>query len=309
MGGFSRPKSPPLPGDADQIAVDATGFLVSAGADVQSWAASVDARLLDARATGLVTGGAVTITGDLEVTVAAGTGAILSTAGSYSDIAWSETVLAVTGASGQALRWVRVTAAGTPEVTLEPDNEERARDHVYLKTLSVTDNVITGRANVAVQPQQAAQQLRDVMRVLGVLRAEGITLGPAGGLQLEFTAGAVLAPGGGTEAGQSAAPHRISIAASSPAAFRMAYRGGLVPSDVLDLPVGVYDLNGVLTAVPGASSRATVTTMHLFPRTCAGSMARRSTTASTMAWPLFGHASRSPYRTSHGATRSWSGGS
>lgn len=251
------------------VTFDNASFDVLSSTGGQDLLNEIDQRLLDARATGVRYGGAVTINGgdNTLVDVAAGAGAILDLADPenpvYTPVVWAAS--AGIDPPDSTVSHVYVTSGGTVTISAgEPTQSER-RSRIILGVVStVTGAVVTGIAQEPVPIQQPAQQVRDIMEAIGRVRISGASLAANGtNLRFDVTSGRILSPGANFQ-NDANDPHTNVVASAVQATFQMATQSGPDGSNTQDLDVGFYDVGGTRTAIPGVNARAVIYTVYRF---------------------------------------------
>ena len=135
---------------------------------------------------------------------------------------------------------------------------------IWLWRVSIRGGVVTGTTSIVQPLQQYGPQIWDIFRAYGVVKKDLNLSAASNNLTIAISDGEVYVPGGNFFT-DSTNPHEITISAQSPLTFRHVVQTGTQGSDVTALDVGNYDLAGVITAIPGATSRAQIFTLKLFP--------------------------------------------
>lgn len=253
---------------ATAVSVSTTGFGVLSPAATTAQAAFIeaDAALLKARSTGVQYGGALTNLGGGQVRIAAGVGGILTitdpSAPVYNAVSWTQTDLNLSGADG--VYYVYVTTAGAVLTTLTVPDEANSRDRMYLWRVSIRSGLVSGTGSIVTPLQHYGQQIRDLFEAVGPLK-RGLALSSvAANLTFAISSGNAYIHGVNFYNAPKT-PHRISVSALSPVTFRHVDQQGDQTTDRTALDVGNYDVAGTITAVPGATTRATIFTVYFFP--------------------------------------------
>lgn len=224
----------------------------------------IDAALIDSASTGIRHGGAVTDSGGAEIDVASGAGVILDnstpSAPIYRSVTW--------GASNNislpnGLSYVYVASDGLVRSrTTAPDHTDY-RTNIWLARVSVTLGDVTAVSPIPMPAQQYGPQIWDLFKALGPTK-NGLEISAnATDLTIEVAQGEIYSPGVNFF-NDPLNPHESQFSVASPATFRMATQTGPVGSDITSLMVTNYDVGGTVTAIPGASTRATIFTVYRF---------------------------------------------
>jgi len=238
------------------------GRNVIPGTDLDLILDETDRALLNVRTTGIQFGGFVSTVSGNTVAVSAGRGAILDNSDpsdpSYYSVTWNVTNVALPDGTS----WLYVNNAGAISSTLtEPTPTFRRLNIILARALVLSGSVAFIQQDVS-PSQQGGHEWRDLAEIVGAAKPEGdLILSPTGAnLQINLSAGTLFSPGAG---GASITPHTVAFSAQAPITIRSSLRTGAIVSTGNNLDVGFYDVAGVRTAVPGATSRATVFTFFM----------------------------------------------
>ena len=253
-------------GAASGVTVDNSSFKVLTFNNSQQLWEETDVALLNARATGIRFGGNLSDLGAGSVRITAGGGTILNITNPaspvYYNLSWSQTDLDLSGADD--VYFIGVDNTGTVfSGTTEPSHADY-RLNIWLWRVSIRGGVVSGTTFIGQPVQQGVAQVWDIWRALGFIKKD-IVLSPAStDLTLAHSAGEIYVPGINFQT-SALNPHELDVAATSPITFRHVTANGTQTADRTALDVGNYDLNNVVTAIPGATSRAQIMTIKLFP--------------------------------------------
>ena len=197
-------------------------------------------------ASGLVSGGTLTLVSANIVNIAAGTGIITDISNPASlnrtDVSWpAQTV--VLPANGATARFVSVSSAGTPGTQLLAEERAVRRTRVVLGILFYDDagNIIE-IANTPQPVDQTANDFLDLRRALGgAFKVSGGVLTPASGRQIAMTETRVFAPASRWRS-QPADPNLVSIGGGSPIVFDVVRANATtVVTATSDVPNTIYE--------------------------------------------------------------------
>ena len=220
-------------------------------------------------ASGLVSGGTLTlVTGNL-VNIAAGSGIITDITNpsnlSRTDISWSAQTV-VLPANGATARFVSVGMSGTPGTQLLAEERTVRRTRVVLGILFYDDagNIIE-IANTPQPVDQTANDFLDLRRALGgAFKVSGGVMTPSTGRRIAMTEARVFAPASRWRS-QAADPNVVSIGGGSPIVFDVVRADATaVVSATSDVPNAIYEAGAIpagfatihyLFGRPGSPSR------------------------------------------------------
>lgn len=228
---------------------------------------TVETLVVDGGSTGWLSDGGMSTTGT-SVTIAAGTGQIVDTSTvppTITRLAWPETVLDWSAVAEGQQQHVYVDDTATVQYrTAEPTHAEW-RSLVWLHRGVVRSGQVTGATSIAMPARQHTAQLWDVWRAYGAVK-RGLELAPAtgGGLTLRRAAGELYGPGINTTA-DVGNPHENEFATADPLTFQHRDRNNVSGGDTTTLDVGQWDNAGTVEAIPGATSRAAIHAVYMFP--------------------------------------------
>lgn len=246
--------------------IDNASFEVLTGTDAQTLWEQNDVELLNARSTGVRYGGALTDQGSGVIRIAAGGGGILDNSTpstpTYTAITWSQTDLDLSAADG--VYFIYVNSSGTVVSTTTMPNHSEYRTGIYLHRVSIRSGVYSASTSIVQPLQQYGPQIWDIWRSLGPIK-RGFELSAAStNLTIAIASGEVYEAGSNFYTDPTS-PHETEISAKNPATFRHVDQDGDQTADRTALDVGNYDLGGTITAIPGASTRAQIFTVKMFP--------------------------------------------
>ena len=252
---------------ASLITVDNEGFKVLTGNNAQTAISETDSALLNLRTTGIRFGGAVTGLGTATISVASGSGAILDNTIPSAPVYYPLNWVGQTAQAENGLQWACIDETGTLFVTTTEPSHTEYRTCIQLARVSVVSGVITGISGVAAPVQQLAAQIWDIFRALGAIKRDLIIASSEANLKLTISTGEI-SQAGSNFFNDPLSPHEVSYPAFNTASgdfFRMVTQSGVGTIDTTDLPVGFYDVGGVVTAIPGSTNRATIFRVYRFP--------------------------------------------
>lgn len=250
----------------DAAIIDNASFEVLTATDLQTLWEENDAALLDARSTGVRYGGALTDLGSGVVRISAGIGGILDnttpSAPTYTPVTWAQQDIDLSATDD--LYFLYIDNTGTLQSSTTAPSHDDYRLNLWLHRVNILGNVYSASSPIVMPVQQYGPGIWDIWRAIGYIKS-GLVLGPVTtNLTWAYSAGEVYQAGANFYV-DPLVPHEVTIAAQSPVTFRHILQDGTSGSDVTSLDVGNYDVGGVLTAIPGASTRATIFTVKFFP--------------------------------------------
>jgi len=261
---------------ASDFNVDTTGFKVVTDTNLQTHLQSSDTALLNARGTGVRFGGIVTLAGATTVNVTAGAGEILDNTDAinptYTKITWTaQTAVALATLSPTITYWYFDDNSNViKQQTAAPTISER-RTKIFLFRTSYTAstiNAITGISSEATPLQQAISSIRDFSSAVGSIKTLGLDPTFSGAnRKLKITSGDLFSFGSNYEISYTN-PHIVTsptFDTGVSSIFRYAIPSGVIATDQTDIQVANYAPAGVVTAIPGASSRAGIHYVFKFP--------------------------------------------
>lgn len=169
----------------------------------------------------------------------------------------------------EPITWLLIDSAGTiVQQTTRPTNTQR-RTHLVLGGVLIAGGGIIQDQSLPNYPPQMLNQLYDLMDALGPFNVSGNLLSPAGAnLQLAKTVGTVFNRGFNHYAGPTltADPHISSLPAQNPVTMRYVTQTPAAPvATVTVVDPTMYDVGGVITAVPGGSGVSTIQRVYITP--------------------------------------------
>lgn len=238
---------------------------------------TIDAELLAqlGLSTGILLGGELNVNAidDTQVDIGDTYGVIVD----YVTTPSSPTVTKVTFAAAtvtitdlvEPITWLLIDSTGTlSQQTTRPTNSQR-RTHLVLGGVLVAGGGIIQDQSLPNYPPQMLNQLYDLMDALGPFNVSGNLLQPAGAnLQLAKTAGTVFNRGFNHFAGSTLTtdPHISTTAAQNPVTMRYVTQTPAAPvATVTAVDPTMYDVGGVITAVPGGSGVSTIQRVYITP--------------------------------------------
>lgn len=225
-----------------------------------------DTALLNSRATGIRFGGALSDLGSGVIRIAAGAGGIIDNSDpsdpTYTAVTWAQTDLDLSATDGAY--YIYVNGAGTVTSTTTEPSHDDYRTAIWLHRVSIRSNVYSASTAITQPLQQYGPQIWDVWRALGFVKKNLELSAASTNLTIAIAAGEVYSPGANFYTDPTN-PHEVTYSAKSPVTFRHVDQDGDQGSDVTALDVGNYDNGGTLTAIPGASTRAQIFTVKMFP--------------------------------------------
>ena len=198
------------------------------------------------------------------VSVTAGAGFIMDNSTStptYTSVTWgASSTVALVNTGVQYTYWY-INSSGTLTQTTTAPTRSNYRTRIWLFRTSYTGGVISGIAANPVPADQTAAALRDLNSAIGPVRISGAAPTYSGAnLKLKITAGEVY--DFGTNLGTSLTDPNVATIPTFDTGvsntFRYATTSGTILSDVTDIDPANYQVAGVVTAIPGSSSRVTI---------------------------------------------------
>lgn len=165
--------------------------------------------------------------------------------------------------------WLMDSAGVVTQQSTRPTNTQR-RTHLQLGgTVQSGGVAIIAEQSLPVSLSQPTNQLYDLMYALGSFTIQGNQIA-SNGANLTFakTAGTVFAPSFNRFADDvlTADPHVSTIVAQAPVEFRYILQAtNPVPPPVTAVDVSHYDVNNVITLIPGGANTSTVQRVYAFP--------------------------------------------
>lgn len=218
--------------------------------------------------TGVIHGGVGTVTGGLgastNVDITAGEGFIYDnttpSAPTKTRVSWgAQSAVAVANTGVQYTYWY-VDSNGTINQTTTEPTRSTYRTRIWLFRTSITGGVITGISQNGAPIQQTAATLKDLDAALGPIKSSGLVpLASGANLKLKITAGEIY--GFGTNIGTPLDPNIQSsdlFDTGVADTFRYSTQTGTIAVNVTDIDPANYQVGGVVTAIPGASTRVTI---------------------------------------------------
>lgn len=254
--------------DSSQIAHDDTSQKVVTGTTVEEAIESIDTALLNARATGLRFGGALTDLGSGVVRISAGSGQILDNSNPasplYYNVSWSQTDIDFSGATDGEQNFIYVDNTGSVEYSTDKPEHYDYRNRIYLHRAVFRSGLLTGTLPIPVSIQQYASEIRDIQDILGVTKHEDemIINKGTGDYQIAISSGAVYASGANFY-NDPTNPNEIAISSANPLTFRHVLRDNTQSADATALDVSNYDNAGVITAM--SNNKWAIYTLFVFP--------------------------------------------
>lgn len=184
------------------------------------------------------------------------------------EIAFTAQTVALADATKPVTWWMLSSAGAVVQQTTRPTNTQR-RTHIQLGA-TVTDgtSIIIDQSIPTIIPQ-GTNQLYDLMDAIGPFNITGNKLSAAStNLTLAKESGSVFSRGFNHFEGATLTsdPHVSSVAAQNPVSMRYVTRTPApATAPVTSVIPGNYDVGGVVTAVPGAGTVATIQRVFLFP--------------------------------------------
>lgn len=245
--------------------IDVTGNSVATSATLSPNLQQLDAAALGSASTGIISGGDITITLPALVTIAAGSGQIINNTDPqnpvYSFVSWIETVLDFSGAVGQV--FIFVDATNVVQFNNIPIDSGSFFNRINLWAGVVVGGNFLGAQPAASPSQNTAAGLVSLWRVLGQSKEGFSVINTGNDLTVGFGDGTLLFRGVGFYQNPET-PDEIFLAENNPVTFNMVTQNGGLSASTTILDVATFDDNGVVTAIPGANTRATIIQLHAF---------------------------------------------
>lgn len=257
--------------NAEGIALAGGYDVISNATNLENAMVDIDNRLRDARTTGSLTGGELTVNGTNpeNVDISAGSVAILDNTDPLAPDYTFVDFAGVTDVSpATQISYFYVDATGTIGQQSAALTAVERRTRCPLGVTSSAGGVgtnITGSASRVVPVQQISQQLRDFSEAIGKLRVTGAVMGPGSvaTLELSISAGKLLEWGANFH-NDPLDPHTETVTAASPLTFRRALSTGSQTTDRTTVDVTQYEsAPGVLTNL--GNNRWQIKTFFRFP--------------------------------------------
>lgn len=251
---------------ADLTISNAT-FKVLTATDVQGAFNQTDVALLNARSTGIKSGGAISSLGSGIVRIALGNGEILDNTNPnspiYTAVIWAQTDINLSSL-GTNLAYVFVNSVGTVTFsTTLPTSAER-RLNIYLHRVSIIGGLFSASGSIANPLQQYGQGIADVFEALGLVKTSLLVSANGTNLSLNVSSGSIYQSGANFQT-SAIDPNKVPYTAKTPATIRLFTRNNTQGTDRTTLDVTNYDLNGTVTPIGGSVSRAQIWTVLQFP--------------------------------------------
>jgi hypothetical protein len=244
------------------VSIDDAGLDVLGGADVQALVVDIDRALLSARNTGFLYGGIISlnVAGD-SVDVTAGMGSILDNTDAenptYAEITWTDITDEAVISAGLRTYWYFDALGALNQDTADPTNEQ-LRTRLYIAETFFQGGVIIGLRTIHQPLQQTGTALHELSIALGEIRLAGLRLASnAGTLNLKVLAGTVFKFGINYN-NSYADPNTLIVPELNTGiagSFNYITPSAFLPTAETEIQVGNYAPAGVVTAIPGATSR------------------------------------------------------
>ena len=253
-------------GAASDVPVTNTGWTILTGSNVQTALDSADANFTHVVSTGVHYGMQITINGTnpSAVDISAGNGDILNntvpSAPTYTTVNFAgQTGIAVINTTAPITYW-SIDSAGVVHQSIVAPTPDEYRTSIQLGSTMYNGGVITQVAHNIPSAQQAIAQIGDLYEALGFVNYGLYPYANGANLNFNVTAGRIASYGANFFV-DPLDPNFVSYAAKIPVTFRYGTQSTQSATDVTTVDVANYDVGGVVTPIPGSSSRATIQTV------------------------------------------------
>lgn len=248
-------------GTAGTVALDNTGFTVLSADNVQAAFAEADTFFRNARTTGLLFGGdlSINVSGD-SFDVTAGEGQILDNTDVQNQMTYQVTWDAFTAQApaSTGVNYIYINTAGNLLQTTTPPSYEDRLDKLFLGRVIYNGTTILATPSDKDFIQQLGQQLRSLAVAQGISRISGLTLSGNAGLTFNIGSGVMFDFG----VGNYLNPHEVSISTINNATFQYVTTNGTIATDRTNIDPDQYDNAGTLTTV--GNNKFTIQDVYLF---------------------------------------------
>jgi len=183
-----------------------------------------------------------------------------------SNISWdAKTNISPTNILTNLVTYVGIDVNGDVIESTSPFNPTQRRIYIALGVVvhsnNVNVNVVNNQPTVAID---VSAQVQDILEFIGFKSLKGNIIEPAStNLTIKKSAGIGFKAGLNFQ-NLNSDPHEFSMSALDPATFRYRNSDGSEGLDITLIDPSTWDNNGVTTAV-GASSKATIQRVYIFP--------------------------------------------
>ncbi len=182
-------------------------------------------------------------------------------------VSWSTQSYAITGLSDLDFTYVYIDSNGNPGQQLTVPTHQQLTERIYLGFMIAFSGVIV---NLAFNPYVAANpalQLSGLMDAIGSINQDISISNNGASLEMALSGGLLTARGFGfgSTAAERSDPNTSIIAAAAPASWNTQTQLSAQQGPFTDIDPLNYDLNDVVTLIPGSSNQATNQRIWLFP--------------------------------------------
>lgn len=245
--------------------VDVTNNNVATSTVLNANLQELDTAAFNNVSTGVTEGGDITSLGAGVVRIAAGSGQIInnSVPGSpvVSLVSWPETDLDLSAFTGSI--FIFVDATGTVQFNNITPDEASFYNSIHLWAVGLNAGVFLGAQPTVSPTQQLAAGIRTIWSTIGPSKKGFDVLNTGNDLTIGFAQGTVIFRGVGFFDNPQT-PDQTSLNQVNVVTFRHVSQDGTQSADTTILDVSNFDDGGVLTPIPGATTRATIIQLHAF---------------------------------------------
>ena len=228
--------------------------------------------VLHSRATGLASGGFMTINTDTaKFDIASGFGYIVD---GHTDVenpstvkvTWTaKTANTLPNIATQEATYIAIDSNGDIFTSVNPLTSTERRDYIRLGAIShVNNTVISSINNQPTVNIEVGAQVQDILEILGFRSISGNRIFPVStNLKIKKEVGTVFKPGSNFN-NLNTQPHSFILPAQDPITFRYITQTGVEGANVTDINPTIYDLNGSFTAIPATATLASIQRIYIF---------------------------------------------
>lgn len=263
--GIQGIRGEPGPSEASGISVDNTNLVSLSGNNVQTIIEQTDAALVNARSTGIIQGGDLTVAGNV-FSISAGTAQILNIFDpqnpTYTPISWTAKTNVTPSLTGIVYLYFDATDDTLKQSNTAPTYVLRGT-RIYIGRVIYNGGIIQGFAQDKDYVQQLGLQLRILADAIGLMRiTQGTLLVTTNGanLSLNYTAGDLFDFG----VNGLNDPHEIAMPGATAFTFQYITRSTTIATNRTTIDPENYNPSGT-TVSAVSNNRWTVQDVILFP--------------------------------------------
>lgn len=238
---------------ASNHVINDTTFKVVEWTNTQTAIESIDNKLLNARSTWLLYGGAITNLGSWVVRISAWKWWIIDnstpSAPVYTSVTWAQTDIDLSWASDWVQNFIYVNSSWTVTYTTTKPSHEEYRLGIYLHRVVIRSGVVSGTASIVQPLQQYWPAVWDIWHMLGIVKHDwGLILTGNGSGGINISAWQMYSPWANFYT-NPLSPVEITFSANLSATFRLTTQLNVQTWDVTTVDVTNYDVGWTLTTM------------------------------------------------------------